>query len=110
MAEPGAGVASAGFELLYLESAQISWADVERGRGPTGTAIRERRTVAAQNFLTDPTLAPWRAAAVERGYGSAIAMPLFGEAGHCLGAISLYAGGSFYLFGRAALRLGQTRR
>ena len=84
-------VASAGFELLYLESAQISWADVERGRGPTGTAIRERRTVAAQNFLTDPTLAPWRAAAVERGYGSAIAMPLFGEAGHCLGAISLYA-------------------
>ena len=84
-------VASAGFELHYLESAQISWADVERGRGPTGTAIRERRTVAAQNFLTDPTLAPWRAAAVQRGYGSAIAMPLFGEAGHCLGAISLYA-------------------
>jgi two-component system sensor histidine kinase/response regulator len=27
-------VASAGFELLYLESAQISWADVERGSRP----------------------------------------------------------------------------
>src|SRR5262249_19243341 len=33
-------VAQAGFEDGYLERANITWADVERGRGPTGTAIR----------------------------------------------------------------------
>src|SRR5512140_2943520 len=33
-------VACAGFEEGYLESLQITWADVERGRGPTGMAIR----------------------------------------------------------------------
>src|SRR5512132_109786 len=33
-------MASAGFEEGYLAIANITWADTERGRGPTGTAIR----------------------------------------------------------------------
>ena len=33
-------MAYAGFEAGYLESLHITWADTERGRGPTGTAIR----------------------------------------------------------------------
>jgi len=33
-------VAQAGFEKGYLKTANITWADTERGRGPTGTAIR----------------------------------------------------------------------
>ncbi len=84
-------MASFGFNDNYLASARISWADVERGRGPTGTAIRERRTVVAQDILSNPALAPWREAAVQRGYGSAVALPLLAEDGHCFGALSLYA-------------------
>ena len=84
-------VASFGFNDNYLKSARISWADVERGRGPTGTAIRERRTVVAQDILTNPALAPWREAALQRGYAAAIALPLLAEDERCLGALSLYS-------------------
>ena len=38
-------VASHGFNDNYLETAHISWGDGPQGRGTTGTAIRERRTV-----------------------------------------------------------------
>ena len=33
-------VACAGYDQGYLDQAKITWADTERGRGPTGTAIR----------------------------------------------------------------------
>lgn len=33
-------VAHAGFDEGYIESMRITWADTERGRGPTGMAIR----------------------------------------------------------------------
>ena len=35
-------MAHAGFEEGYLQAAGITWADTERGRGPTGTAIRTK--------------------------------------------------------------------
>ena len=39
-------VAEKGFNgKSYVEMADISWADTERGRGPTGTAIRTGKTV-----------------------------------------------------------------
>jgi PAS domain S-box-containing protein len=47
-------VASMGFEEGYLESARISWADTERGRGPTGTCIRTGEVCTGRNFLEDP--------------------------------------------------------
>jgi len=84
-------VASFGFEEGYLASANVSWADVERGRGPTGTAIRESRPVVAQDILNNPSLAPWRDAAVRRSYSSAIALPLLAADNSCLGALSVYA-------------------
>ncbi len=84
-------VASFGIEEGYLATANISWADVERGRGPTGTAIRESRPVVARHILTNPALAPWREAAVSRGYGAMIALPLLAADNSCFGALSLYA-------------------
>jgi two-component system sensor histidine kinase/response regulator len=84
-------VASAGFDDNYLDTAQISWADVARGRGTTGTAIRERRTVVTRDILTNPILAPWREAAIQRGYAAAIALPLLVEGDHCFGALCLHA-------------------
>ncbi len=79
-----------GFEDGYLGSAQISWADNERGRGPTGTAIRERVTQVNQNFLTNPNMAPWRESALLRGYQSSIALPLQSE-DSILGALTIYS-------------------
>jgi len=82
-------VAQAGFGEGYLEQANITWADNERGRGPTGTAIREGTTQANQNFLTNPMMAPWREAARRHGYQSSIALPL--QLGSERGALMMYA-------------------
>src|ERR1700746_4147822 len=54
-------VAHAGYEDGYLGRINITWADTDRGRGPTGTAIRTGTTCWTRNNLTDPNLAPGRA-------------------------------------------------
>lgn len=82
-------VAQAGFDAGYLGQTNITWDDSERGRGPTGTAIREGRTQVNQNFLANPLMAPWRAAAVQHGYQSSIALPL--DLGEERGALTIYA-------------------
>jgi len=83
-------VAQAGFEDGYLEKADITWADTQRGRGPTGTAIRTGRTTVSKNILKDPRFAPWREEAVKRGYGSSISLPIrMGE--KVAGALNIYA-------------------
>ena len=63
-------VAYAGSEKGYLEKLNITWADTERGRGPTGTAIRSGMPNVARHILTDPNFKPWRAEALKRGYAS----------------------------------------
>ena len=83
-------VASTGFEAGYLEAARISWADTERGRGPTGTAIRLGQLQIGTDFLTEPRLAPWREEALTRGFRSSIALPLRqGET--VFGVLTIYA-------------------
>lgn len=83
-------VGHAGIEEGYLETLQITWADTERGRGPTGTAIRTQRPVVCQNVRTEPSFAPWRTEAIKRGYASSIVLPLQSD-GRTLGALSIYA-------------------
>jgi len=83
-------VAQAGFEEGYLNTVNITWADTERGHGPTGTAIRTGETSIAQDILTDPEFAPWRAEATKRGYAASIALPLIAD-GQTLGALNIYA-------------------
>ena len=83
-------VASAGFEEGYLETLNITWADTERGRGPTGTAIRTGRPCLCRNMLSDPTFLPWREQALARGYASSVVLPLV--AGDLpFGAINVYS-------------------
>jgi two-component system, cell cycle sensor histidine kinase and response regulator CckA len=84
-------VAQAGLEAGYLESAAITWADEPRGRGPVGTAIRTGRPCITHNIPSDPAFAPWREAAMNRGYQSLIALPLISD-GRTLGALAVYAG------------------
>jgi PAS domain S-box-containing protein len=83
-------VAHAGFEEGYLKTLQISWADNERGRGPTGTAIRTGKPSQCKNMPADPAFAPWRAEAVNHGYASSLVVPLLSE-GRAFGAISIYS-------------------
>ena len=83
-------IASAGFDEGYLEGLHVTWADSERGRGPTGTCIRTGKVVVARNIATDPLLAPWRADALRRGYASSIAIPVVLD-GPPPGALTIYS-------------------
>jgi signal transduction histidine kinase len=82
--------AHAGCEDGYLDSAGITCADEPQGQGATGTAIRTGRIGVVRDFGTDPNSSPWRAAALQRGYRSSVALPLvFG--GQAFGALTIYA-------------------
>ncbi len=94
-AEEGPGkavrpVAWAGAEDNYLATFRISWGDNERGRGPTGTAIRTGAPSIARNTASDPLFAPLAEAARKRGFASTISLPLF-DGGDAFGAICIYA-------------------
>jgi PAS domain S-box-containing protein len=84
-------VAWGGVEEGYLEQANITWADTEQGRGPTGIAIRTGKTDCMRDFTTDPKAAPWREKALQRGYLSSIALPLKDENGETFGALTIYS-------------------
>jgi PAS domain S-box-containing protein len=83
-------IAQAGFDDGYLETADITWGETERGWGPTGTAIRVGSPTVCKNILTDPKFKPWRHEASKRGYASIIALPLTTET-DTFGALNIYA-------------------
>ena len=83
-------VAEAGRDTGYPGAITVTWADTPLGRGPVGTAIRSGRPVVGRNFLGDPELAPWREEALQRGFVSALALPLRGD-DRTFGAICIYA-------------------
>ncbi|RPJ57796.1 MAG: PAS domain S-box protein [Acidobacteria bacterium] len=74
----------------YLESARICWDDSERGRGPTGRAIRAGTVQFGLDFVTEPVLAPWRKLARRHGFRSSIALPL-SDGKTVFGALTIYA-------------------
>jgi len=84
-------MAWAGIEEGYLATANITWADTERGHGPSGRAIRSGETHSIQDFTTDPLAAPWRDSALQRGYRSTIALPLRDENATSFGILCIYS-------------------
>ncbi len=84
-------VAWGGTENEYLANAAITWQDTERGRGPTGVAVRTGKTDFCQNFETEPRAAPWCKAALERGFRSSIAIPLTDADRNVFGVFNLYS-------------------
>jgi PAS domain S-box-containing protein len=82
--------AQSGFDEGYLEGMRITWAEMELGQGPTGLAIRKGVTQINQNFLTHPSMTPWREAALARGYQSSIALPLRNGT-ETFGALTIYS-------------------
>ena len=83
-------VAAAGAEDDYLQTLNATWDDSERGRGPAGTAVRTGTPAVVRDIATDPAFAPWRQAALARGYMSSVALPLRAS-GRTLGALCIYA-------------------
>src|SRR5581483_9788533 len=83
-------VACAGTDESYLANLKVEWSEGERGKGPTGTAIRTGRPQIAQHIATDPRFEPWRLDAIEHGFASSIALPL-PDAGKPLGALNIYS-------------------
>ncbi len=83
-------MAYAGFDKGYIDALKVTWADTERGRGPTGRAIRTGKPQICQDMRTDPNFAPWRKQAVERGYVSTIALPLMSQ-GKAFGSLNIYS-------------------
>ena len=47
-----------------------------RGRGPTGTAIRTNQTTFVKDVTSDPNFAPWREKIQSHGLASVISLPL----------------------------------
>lgn len=72
-------VAWSGVDEGYPDEAGTTWADTERGRGPSGIAIRTGLTDCIQDFTIDPKAVPWRETALKRGYRSSIALTLKDE-------------------------------
>ena len=97
-------VAWSGVEDGYLASVAITWADTERGQGPTGTAARTGKTVVLADYASDASGRPWRERAYQRGYRSSIAIPLFDSAGGVCAVLNVY-GSQPYVFTSGPVRL-----
>ena len=96
-AEPDAGktvrpLVSWGANDGYLAGIQISWdAASPWGRGPTGEAIRSGLPQVNQDYLGNPSMAPWREMALRHGYQASIALPMILPEVGTFGAMMLYA-------------------
>ncbi|HJV87938.1 MAG TPA: EAL domain-containing protein [Noviherbaspirillum sp.] len=74
----------------YIESANVTWADNERGQGPIGRCVRTGKIQVNQNYLDNPAMAPWRESAARRGFRSSIALPLKIDQ-NMFGVLSIYS-------------------
>jgi len=83
--------ASAGRGTGYVAQLRLSWADVPNGRGPAGTAIRERRISRWRDIAVDPRFEPWRHKALASGFRSCISLPFGGAGIPAAGALTLYS-------------------
>ncbi len=83
-------VAHAGRGKEYFDHLQVSWGEDRAGLGPTGNAIRTRRTCVSQDITHDPAMAPWRVSALKLGFASVVSLPLI-DHDDCLGILVIYA-------------------
>ena len=60
------------------------------GQGPTGTSIRENRTVINDDFAYNPATLSWRDPALQHGFRASAAIPLHFP-GNVIGALTLYS-------------------
>ena len=73
----------------YLKEIRVE-VQGELGKGPTGTCIRENRSVVNDDFGTNPAISPWRDSAIRHGFQASAAFPLR-RRGRVMGAFTLYS-------------------
>lgn len=80
-----------GTGIAYLEGICVSIReDQPEGRGPTGTAYRENRTVLNQDFAAHSTTQPWRERGKPYGWKSSAAIPVR-QAGAVIAVLVVYS-------------------
>ncbi|MBF8258829.1 MAG: multi-sensor hybrid histidine kinase [Actinobacteria bacterium] len=84
-------IASRGFDEGYLETIRVRWDESPEGRGPTGIAIRTGRLYVMQDLQGENLYAPWREAALQRGYHSSAAIPLKLSEEDLIGCLTIYS-------------------
>jgi PAS domain S-box-containing protein len=84
-------VAWTGTEEETLANLAITWADTERGRGPCGTAIRTGKTSCIKDYATESRGETWTGIALQRGFCSAIGLPLKDEHANAFGSLNIYS-------------------
>jgi PAS domain S-box-containing protein len=84
-------VAWSGRDEAYVRDVRASWADCERGEGPTGTAARTGRAAFMQDWSDDSKIVCWRDRGRANGYRSSISLPINLAQG-TIGVLSLYSG------------------
>jgi diguanylate cyclase (GGDEF)-like protein/PAS domain S-box-containing protein len=89
-------IAFHGAEDGYLDQIAISLDPTDaRGRGPTGTALREKKSFFCNDIANDPMMQPWREGATERGFRSSGAVPFIVN-GTVTGCLNAYSGETGY--------------
>jgi len=74
----------------YITALDIRPDDPVLGQGPTARAVREGRVSVSYSVAEDPELAPWRDAALSRGFQAIAAFPLLHD-GRAFGTLTLYS-------------------
>lgn len=84
-------VACYGEDHGYVANADVRLdASHPRGQGPTARAVHSGRSYVVNDIDQDPCMAPWRAAALERGYRAIASVPMVRE-GRVFGTLTFYS-------------------
>lgn len=83
-------MASAGDEKGILDYVQPSWAEDEKGLGPSGQAVRSGKTQVSKDIEKDPLYPEWKAELIRQGCVASIALPLKNE-DKVFGILHVYA-------------------
>ena len=83
-------VASRGLATDYVQAIRVRWDESPLGQGPGGRSIRTGKPAVVNDVETDPSFAPWREEALQRGYRSAATVPLATD-GEVLGFLAVYS-------------------
>jgi PAS domain S-box-containing protein len=73
-----------------VEIMNLSWADTERGGGPTGIALRSGKPYICTDTSADPCFSLWRDEAVKRGLTALIVLPLMAD-GKPFGNLNIFS-------------------
>lgn len=83
-------VASSGLDPGPNQMPYLTEIDGDKGKGPTGTAVRTGRPSVVSDVMNDPRYASWRDLAIRTGYRSSLSAPLV-HSGNVLGALTVCA-------------------